>query len=129
MARPHPVVRVGAILTDSAGRSRYETYVGKDLLGKEVVAVAPVEGLQLVTNARLLHGLLANDRGDHLGERCNGECRHRILLVGRLLEQLIHLVGHVGDLIDRDHLQSRTGQLLTHRLRPDAVTQVVVLYG
>ena len=45
VARPHPVVRVGAILTDSTGRSCYETHVCEDLLGKKVVAVAPVERL------------------------------------------------------------------------------------
>ena len=48
MARPHPVIRIGAELTYGAGRSGYQTHIAEYLFGKHVVFIAAVERLDFV---------------------------------------------------------------------------------
>ena len=122
MAGPHPVVRIPAELADRAWRSPHQADVAIDLIDEEEVLVAVVERLHRslqspAAGAGLLHELRA--AGPDHGVPPRGRRP-----VGDLLQDDGRHILHPIQETDR---QSRAGQFLLARHRPEAVFQVVVL--
>ena len=127
MTWPSPVVRVATKLTNRAGRSSHQTDITEYLFGKHVVAIPPIESLDLVAIPGARSSLLTHDLG---GKR--GEVSWREELQPRRLfdafQLLLYGCGYICYLIYNLHFQTRVYKLFCQRIAPETIFEVVVLY-
>ena len=124
MARPHPVVGIATKLTYRAGRSTHQAYIGINLIDKEEILVAVIDGLDMSHKVLVAtHGLFDNLLRV-LFHQSNA------LFFGHLrLVALQHLVGYIDHVFQEGYGKPRIRKFFGTRHSPEAILQIVVLYG
>ena len=127
MAWPSPVVGIATKLTNRARRSSYQTHIAEYLFGKHIVAITPIESLNLVAIPRARSSLLTHDLGGKRGEvSWREELQPRGLFDA--FQLLLYRGGYVCYLIYHLHLKTGVYKLFCQRIAPETIFEVVVLY-
>ena len=127
MARPSPVVGIATKLTNRAGRSSHQTNIAEHLFGKHIVAITPIESLNLVAIPRARSSLLSHNLGGKRGEvSWREEFQPRRLF--DTFQFLLYGCGYICYLVYNLHFQTWVYKLFCQRIAPETIFEVVVLY-